>query len=72
MHARTHARKRSILYQRGVYPPEAFESKKQYGLALWRTTEESLNKYLSSVLSQTKSGFRDTRNSRCMKGLHGR
>ena len=43
---RTHARKRSILYQRGVYPPEAFESKKQYGLALWRTTEESLNKYL--------------------------
>lgn len=69
---RTHARKRSILYQRGVYPPEAFESKKQYGLALWRTTEESLNKYLSSVLSQTKSGFRDTRNSRCMKGLHGR
>jgi len=24
----------SILYQRGVYPPESFEPKKQYGLTV--------------------------------------
>ncbi|KAG1664623.1 hypothetical protein FOA52_011759 [Chlamydomonas sp. UWO 241] len=43
----------NILYQRGVYPPEAFETKKQYGLNLWQTTENSLETYLTSVLSQT-------------------
>ena len=45
----------SILYQRGIYPPEAFEAKKQYGLALWQTTDDSLSKYMNSVLSQSKS-----------------
>lgn len=44
----------NILYQRGVYPPEAFETKKQYGLSLWQTTEESLSRYLTSVLGQAK------------------
>lgn len=45
----------NILYQRGVYPPEVFEAKKQYGLSLWQTTDDSLNKYLTSVLGQTKA-----------------
>lgn len=54
-HALTCRPPRSILYQRGVYPPEAFETKKQYGLNLWKTTENSLETYLTSVLSQTAS-----------------
>eukprot|EP00195_Chlamydomonas_chlamydogama_P007321 CAMPEP_0202902208 /NCGR_PEP_ID=MMETSP1392-20130828/16723_1 /ASSEMBLY_ACC=CAM_ASM_000868 /TAXON_ID=225041 /ORGANISM="Chlamydomonas chlamydogama, Strain SAG 11-48b" /LENGTH=207 /DNA_ID=CAMNT_0049588941 /DNA_START=134 /DNA_END=757 /DNA_ORIENTATION=- len=44
----------NILYQRGVYPPESFETKKQYGLALWLTTENALSKYLNTVLAQMK------------------
>ncbi len=53
-HASPHfTRTPSILYQRGVYPPEAFETKKQYGLNLWQTTERSLEVYLTSVLNQT-------------------
>eukprot|EP00798_Chlamydomonas_sp_ICE-L_P016241 gene16241-22409_t len=45
----------NILYQRGVYPPESFEAKKQYGLSLWQTSEEGLGKYLTTVLDQSKS-----------------
>ncbi|GAX76079.1 hypothetical protein CEUSTIGMA_g3522.t1 [Chlamydomonas eustigma] len=45
----------NILYQRGVYPEEAFEAKKQYGLSLWQTTDEKLNQYLTGVLTQTRA-----------------
>ncbi|EFJ45975.1 mitotic spindle assembly checkpoint protein [Volvox carteri f. nagariensis] len=45
----------SILYQRGVYPSEDFKQKKEYGIMLWVSNDESLNKYLSTVLSQTKA-----------------
>ncbi|KAG2424331.1 hypothetical protein HXX76_014540 [Chlamydomonas incerta] len=44
----------SILYQRGVYPSEDFKQKKEYGIMLWVSSDDSLNKYLSTVLSQTK------------------
>ena len=42
----------SILYQRGVYPPEGFEVKQKYGLPLLVTTDEGLKSYLSEVLTQ--------------------
>lgn len=45
---------RSILYQRGVYPPESFDAKKQYGLNLFLTNDDGLGKYLGTVLSQAK------------------
>ncbi|GFR49325.1 hypothetical protein Agub_g11351 [Astrephomene gubernaculifera] len=45
----------SILYQRGVYPSEDFKQKKEYGIMLWVSNDESLNKYLSTILSQTKA-----------------
>ena len=54
----------NILYQRGVYPPEAFETKKQYGLSLWQTTEESLSRYLTSVLGQAKGAGTRLRSTR--------
>lgn len=44
----------SILYQRGVYPSEDFKQKKEYGIMLWVSQDESLNKYLTTLLSQTK------------------
>lgn len=42
----------SILYQRGIYPPESFQVQKRYGLSLMVTAEEALTKYLTDVLTQ--------------------
>lgn len=44
----------SILYQRGVYPPEMFTTVQKYGLSILVTTEEPLQKYLDNVLAQLK------------------
>ena len=46
----------SILYQRGVYPTDSFKQKKEYGIMLWVSTDDSLSTYLKTVLSQTKGG----------------
>ncbi|EFC48735.1 mitotic spindle assembly checkpoint protein MAD2 [Naegleria gruberi] len=42
----------SILYQRGIYPPETFTKVSKYGLPMMVTTDEQLRKYLSQVLNQ--------------------
>ena len=43
-----------ILYQRGIYPPEDFERKNKYGLALQVAKEEGLVTYINNVLGQLK------------------
>mmetsp|Transcript_20162 Transcript_20162/g.33307 ORF Transcript_20162/g.33307 Transcript_20162/m.33307 type:complete len:212 (-) Transcript_20162:34-669(-) len=45
----------SILYQRGVYPPESFKRVSKYGLAILVTEDEYLQKYLEQVLDQLRS-----------------
>mmetsp|Transcript_9097 Transcript_9097/g.16796 ORF Transcript_9097/g.16796 Transcript_9097/m.16796 type:complete len:218 (-) Transcript_9097:1960-2613(-) len=42
----------SILYQRGIYPPETFKRVSKYGLALLVTQDEFLVQYLENVLKQ--------------------
>eukprot|EP01114_Cavostelium_apophysatum_P022627 TRINITY_DN8250_c0_g1_i1.p1 TRINITY_DN8250_c0_g1~~TRINITY_DN8250_c0_g1_i1.p1 ORF type:complete len:201 (+),score=35.65 TRINITY_DN8250_c0_g1_i1:157-759(+) len=42
----------SILYQRGIYPPEDFTRVNKYGLGMLVTKDEGLKKYLSGVLAQ--------------------
>ncbi|KDD75461.1 hypothetical protein H632_c674p2 [Helicosporidium sp. ATCC 50920] len=42
----------SILYQRGIYPPENFEPKKQYGLTVMSVKDTKLAEYLNTVLRQ--------------------
>ncbi|KAL0481059.1 mitotic spindle assembly checkpoint protein MAD2 [Acrasis kona] len=42
----------SILYQRGIYPPEDFSPISKYGLQMLVTKDEGLKKYLSQVLSK--------------------
>ncbi|EDO33364.1 predicted protein [Nematostella vectensis] len=44
----------SILFQRGVYPPETFKRVEQYGLTLFVSDEPQLKEYLSSVMEQIK------------------
>ena len=43
---------RSILYQRGIYPPEAFTPVAKYGLSILVTQDEGLKTYLVQVLRQ--------------------
>ncbi|KAG2387028.1 hypothetical protein C9374_002063 [Naegleria lovaniensis] len=45
----------SLLYQRGIYPPESFTKVSKYGLPMMVTTDETLKKYLSQVLNQLSS-----------------
>eukprot|EP01137_Pigoraptor_chileana_P023267 Opistho-2@89271 len=44
----------SVLYQRGIYPPDSFTRMKKYGLALLVTTDNDLKEYLTNVLSQLR------------------
>lgn len=42
----------SVLYQRGVYPPESFERKSKYGIGVMVTSEPKLREYLVNVLER--------------------
>ena len=42
----------SILFQRGIYPPESFAKVNKYGLQMMVTSDQWLQKYLQQVLSQ--------------------
>jgi len=42
----------SILYQRGIYPPETFQKVNKYGLSMLVTTDPGLKDYLGKVLNQ--------------------
>merc|ERR1712126_724878 len=44
----------SILYQRGIYPPESFSRKQEYGLTILVSNDEKVNAFLKSILSQIK------------------
>jgi len=46
----------SILYQRGIYPPEMFSPIAKYGLSVMVTSDEGLRTYLASVLRQLGGG----------------
>ncbi len=42
----------SILYQRGIYPPESFSRVSEYGLTMLVTTDSGLMEYFKNVLGQ--------------------
>ncbi|KAI9014940.1 mitotic spindle checkpoint component mad2 [Gaertneriomyces semiglobifer] len=42
----------SILFQRGLYPPEDFQRVQKYGLSLLVSSDESVQAYLKAILSQ--------------------
>ncbi|KAJ8603615.1 hypothetical protein CTAYLR_004845 [Chrysophaeum taylorii] len=45
----------SILYQRGIYPPETFKRVAKYGLGMMVSTDEGLREYLGQVTRQLDS-----------------
>ncbi|KAL5281166.1 mad2 family protein [Megaselia abdita] len=44
----------SILFQRGIYPPEEFDNTQQYGLTILMSKNEKIQEFLTNVLSQTE------------------
>lgn len=42
----------SILYQRGIYPPETFEHAEHFGLFVLMSTDEKIKGFLNTVLGQ--------------------
>lgn len=42
----------SVLFQRGVYPQQAFESQRKYGLQVMVTADRELKSYLDAVVGQ--------------------
>ncbi|XP_024229616.1 mitotic spindle assembly checkpoint protein MAD2A-like [Oncorhynchus tshawytscha] len=49
----------SILYQRGLYPPETFSRVAQYDMSLQLTTDTKLKNYLTNVVTQLKEWLFD-------------
>lgn len=42
----------SVLYQRGIYPPEDFKVVKKYGLNVLVTTDEEVKSYVKRIMGQ--------------------
>lgn len=45
----------SILYQRGIYPPESFTQVKKYGLTILCSTDPLVKEFLSNITGQVQS-----------------
>ncbi|KAK9511551.1 hypothetical protein O3M35_000185 [Rhynocoris fuscipes] len=44
----------SILFQRGIYPPESFRNEEHFGLSIYVSSDEKINNFLQSIFSQIK------------------
>jgi len=51
----------SILYQRGLYPPESFEKRNAHGASVLVATHPGLRDYLAAVLRQLAGATRTSR-----------
>ena len=47
----------SILYQRGIYPPEQFTRQQKYGLTLLVSTDDNLKNYLDNIFTEIKGEY---------------
>ena len=47
----------SILYQRGIYPPETFKQVSKYGLNMLVTADEKLHNFFAKFLRQLSGNF---------------
>lgn len=44
----------SILFQRGIYPPEQFKPVENYGLTILMSQDNKIKEFLSTTLTQLK------------------
>ena len=48
----------TILYQRGIYPPESFKKVPKYGLSMMVTTDDGLAAYMANIVRQLEGRHR--------------
>ncbi|XP_055688639.1 mitotic spindle assembly checkpoint protein MAD2A [Lutzomyia longipalpis] len=44
----------SVLFQRGIYPPESFSTVQQYGLTIFMSQDEKITEFLKKVLTKAQ------------------
>lgn len=44
----------SVLYQRGLYPPETFKVEHQYGIPLYISEDPQIGSFLTNLLTQSE------------------
>ncbi|KAI5703943.1 mitotic spindle assembly checkpoint protein MAD2A [Diaphorina citri] len=44
----------SILFQRGIYPPESFKSEQHFGLTIYVATDKEIQDFINRILGQIK------------------
>ena len=61
----------SILYQRGIYPPETFKRESKYGLTVLTTTDAGLTSYLNQIMDQLSTWLIDGKVQRLVIAISG-
>jgi len=61
----------SILYQRGIYPPETFKRESKYGLTVLTSTDEGLTKYLDQIMDQMSTWLLEGQVQRLVIAISG-
>lgn len=44
----------SVLFQRGLYPPETFKAAQQYGITLLLSEDPQIKAFLNNLLTQSE------------------
>lgn len=47
----------SVLFQRGLYPPETFKAEQQYGITLLISEDAQIKSFLTNLLTQSEGNF---------------
>lgn len=47
----------SVLFQRGLYPPETFKAEQQYGITLLISEDAQIKSFLTNLLTQSEGMF---------------
>lgn len=47
----------SVLFQRGLYPPETFKAEQQYGITLLISEDAQIKSFLTNLLTQSEGNI---------------
>lgn len=47
----------SVLFQRGLYPPETFKTEQQYGIMLLVSEDPQIKSFLTNLLTQSEGMY---------------
>lgn len=60
----------SILYQRGIFPPESFRAEDHFGLSILVSTDTKIQAYLETVFDQMKgNNFKNILELLCIRNV---